>query len=246
MNAISNNDGWDLRTRMLWGEDAYAKLSKAHVLVVGVGGVGGAALQALARSGVGKLTWVDADRVEISNINRQMVAWRRTIGHPKVEVMRKMIEEINPQAEVEPIELYIDENNVETLFQNRRYDFAIDAIDTLTPKCALIRELQQREIPFISAMGAGAKDDPFSFRIAPIRKTHHCGLAKAVRTRLKEWGCSLEFDCLFSEQPPIAGAIHPCASLEGGKRSVVGTIAYMPQMAGLHLSAYTLQTLLEM
>lgn len=244
MNAISN-DAWDQRTRMLWGEERYSQIRQSHVLVVGIGGVGGAALQALARAGVGRLSWVDSDIVDITNINRQMVASLSSVGQYKASVMQELLREINPDAEMHPIQMYIDETNISTLFDGAHYDFVIDAIDTLTPKCVLIQQTLERNIPLISAMGAGAKDDPFSFRIAPIRKTHHCGLAKAVRTKLREMQCHQSFDCLFSEQPPIASAVYPIASGEGGKRSLVGTVSYMPQMAGLHLAAYVLQHLLE-
>ncbi len=234
------------RTRILLGELGCEELKQAHLLVVGVGGVGGTAVELLARSGVGAFTLVDADTVDPSNINRQAVAFCSTVGKNKVDVMEKMILDINPNAIVHKQFLFVSPDNVCELFDTTSTPFSmvIDAIDTLTPKCALIQETLKRGIPLISSMGAGAKTDPEAVHIAPIHKTHTCGLAKAVRQHLRSVGCREPFPCVFSTQLAIEAAILP-QSDKGGKKSVVGTISYMPQLFGLRIAAYVIKTLTQ-
>lgn len=225
-------------------------LINAHVLVVGVGGVGGTAVELLARAGVGTFTLVDADCVEESNLNRQAVASRSTLGQRKVDAMESLVKEINPEVYVHKVPCFVTPENVNTLFIASSlqegslppFSFVVDAIDTLAPKCALIVEALKHGIPLISSMGAGAKLDPTRVAIVPISKTHSCGLAKAVRQRLRFLGCKASFPAVFSSELAIEGAVFPVSD-GGAKKSIVGTVSYMPQLFGLYIASFVIRSL---
>ena len=190
---------WSDRTELLLGKDKTQHLRDAHVLVVGVGGVGAYAAEMLCRTGVGTLTLVDADTVQPTNINRQLPATHSTIGRPKVEVLAERFRDINPDIKVNALPIYIKEEDVEVLLLEKM-DFIVDAIDTIAPKCALITEALRRGIPIVSSMGAGAKSDITQIRFADLWDTYHCGLAKAVRTRLKKEGLRRALPVVFSTE----------------------------------------------
>ena len=233
------------RTRLLWGAESVQALRRAHLLVVGVGGVGGEATLALARAGVGAFTLVDGDAVSPSNLNRQAVAFAQTVGSPKTEVMKQLILQVNPAARVETIYRFITPEEIPALLAAHPYAFVLDAIDTLTPKCVLLAEAQRLGLPVISSMGAGAKDNPEAVRVAPLSASHSCALAKAVRKRLREMQAPITFPCVFSTQPAIPQAVHTLPEVQQGKRTVVGTVSYMPALFGLRMAAYVLQTLTQ-
>ena len=238
-------ENWTNRTELLLGTDKMLRLHKAHVLVVGVGGVGAYAAEMLCRAGVGKITLIDADIVQPTNINRQLPATHSTLGRTKVEVLAERFHDINPEIQVNALPIYIKEedvNNVLDAVGNDQYNFIVDAIDTIAPKCALIIEALRRRIPIVSSMGAGAKDDITQIRFADIWDTYHCGLAKAVRTRLKKAGIRQSLPVVFSTEQANRNAI---ITIEGeqNKKSTTGTISYMPAVFGCYLTEYIIRKL---
>lgn len=230
------------RTALLLGEESIALLRRAHVLVVGVGGVGGMALAMLARAGVGRFTIVDGDCVAESNINRQQIAWRSTLGESKCSAARKMLHEISPEIIVESYDRFITEADIPTLLARASYSFVADAIDTIGPKCALLAACHEKDIPVISSMGAGAKVDPGQIQLADLSKTHTCALAKAVRRRLASYGIKRGIPTVFSSEPALAAAILS-GSCEQGKQSTVGTVSYMPNIFGCFMAAHIIRQL---
>ena len=175
------------RTELLLGCEKAQRLGQACVLVVGLGGVGAYAAEMVARSGVGRMTIVDADNVSESNINRQLVALHSTIGHPKADILARRLLDINPELELTVLRQYVKDEQTDLLL-DRGYDYVVDAIDTLSPKVALIKGCLDRGIPVVSSMGAGAKTDPTRIEIADISKSHHCPLAHMLRKRLHKAG----------------------------------------------------------
>ena len=232
---------WQERTRLLLGEEKLARLAAAHVLVVGLGGVGAYAAEMIARAGVGRMTVADADTVSLTNINRQLVALRSTVGRPKAEVRAERLRDINPQLELRVVCRYIRDEETDLLLDAARYDYAVDAIDTLSPKLALICGCLLRDIPLVSSMGAGAKTDPTRMEIADISKTHHCPLAHMLRKRLHKAGIRSGFRAVFSPEPVREGALVACD--EPNKKSNVGTISYLPALLGIGCASVVIRDL---
>ena len=243
---------WTDRTALLLGEDKMARLANAHVLVVGVGGVGAYAAEMLCRAGVGELTIVDADMVNVTNINRQLPATHGTIGRLKTEVLGERFREISPDIRLHELPMFLKEEEVSSLLDgtlhcqsslaNCQFSFIVDAIDTIAPKCALISEALRRGIPIVSSMGAGAKSDITQIRFADLWDTYHCGLAKAVRTRLKKEGLRRSLPVVFSTEQADRNAV---ITVEGeqNKKSTAGTISYMPAVFGCYLAEYVIRKL---
>lgn len=233
---------WQSRTRLLIGDEALERLSRAHVLVVGVGGVGAYAAEMVVRAGVGAITIVDGDTVAESNINRQLVALHSTLGQPKVDILAARLTAINPNLSIAPLHQFITADNISALFEERPVDFVVDAIDTLGPKTALIKYCLRNKIKIVSSMGAGGRKDPSAIRIADISDTYHCTLAKAVRQRLRQEGITKGLKVVFSTEQPDKRAVVPVEG-EMNKRSTVGTISYLPALFGCHLAAHVLKKL---
>ncbi len=243
---------WTDRTALLLGEDKMLRIRDAHVLVVGVGGVGAYAAEMLCRAGVGELTIVDADTVNVTNINRQLPATHSTIGRLKTEILAQRLRDINPVIRLHEMPIYLKEEEVTSLLDgtlhsqlsivNCQFDFIVDAIDTIAPKCALISEALRRGIPIVSSMGAGAKSDITQIRFADLWDTYHCGLAKAVRTRLKKEGLRRPLPVVFSTEQANRNAV---ITVEGeqNKKSTAGTISYMPAVFGCYLAEYVIRKL---
>ncbi len=241
---------WTDRTSLLLGDDKMQRLADAHVLVVGVGGVGAYAAEMLCRAGVGELTIVDADTVNITNINRQLPATHSTIGRLKTEVLGERLRDINPDIRLHELPMYLKEEEVSSLLDGTLnsqsstapFSFIVDAIDTIAPKCALISEALRRGIPIVSSMGAGAKSDITQIRFADLWDTYHCGLAKAVRTRLKKEGLRRPLHVVFSTEQADRNAV---ITVEGeqNKKSTAGTISYMPAVFGCYLAEYVIRKL---
>ena len=243
---------WTDRTALLLGEDKMLRIRDAHVLVVGVGGVGAYAAEMLCRAGVGELTIVDADTVNVTNINRQLPATHSTIGRLKTEILAQRLRDINPAIRLHEMPIYLKEEEVTSLLDgtlhsqlsiaNCQFDFIVDAIDTIAPKCALIGEALRRGIPIVSSMGAGAKSDITQIRFADLWDTYHCGLAKAVRTRLKKEGLRRPLPVVFSTEQANRNAV---ITVEGekNKKSTAGTISYMPAVFGCYLAEYVIRKL---
>lgn len=220
------------RTALLIGETAIEKLSKCHVAVFGVGGVGGYVIEALARSGVGHFTLFDSDVVSISNINRQIIATTDTIGRLKVDVMKERILSINSSALVDVFPLFITEDNILDISFDK-FEYVIDAIDTVKSKIAIIVKAKQNDKPIISSMGAGNKMNPMGFVVSDINKTEVDPLAKSVRLQLRKLGIK-GVKVVYSRELPIkTGA------------SVPGSNAYVPSAAGLLIASEVITDLLK-
>lgn len=235
-------DNWLQRTQLLLGEEKMKRIREAHVLVVGVGGVGAYAAEMLCRSGVGQMTIVDADAVQPTNINRQLPALHSTIGVSKVEVLEARFKDINPEIELLIIPTYLKDENIPALLDSCKYDFIVDAIDTISPKCYLIYEALKRHIKIVSSMGAGAKSDITQVRFADLWDTYHCGLSKAVRKRLQKMGMKRKLPVVFSTEQADPKAVLLIDS-EQHKKSTCGTVSYMPAVFGCYLAEYVIKRL---
>ena len=224
------------------GEDRMNYLSGCHVLVVGLGGVGAYAAEQLCRAGIGKMTIVDADTVNESNLNRQLPALRSTIGRPKAEVVAQRLLDINPELELTVHNEFIRDERTEAILDEANYQFVVDAIDSLSPKVFLLYHALRRQIPVVSSMGAGAKTDPSQVRIVDISKTQNCALAKAVRKRLRTLGVNKGIAAVFSTEMANPDAVIEVDD-EQCKRTTTGTISYMPALFGCFLSAHVLRNI---
>lgn len=224
------------------GEDRMNYLSGCHVLVVGLGGVGAYAAEQLCRAGIGKMTIVDADTVNESNLNRQLPALRSTIGRPKAEVVAQRLLDINPELELTVHNEFIRDERTEAILDEANYQFVVDAIDSLSPKVFLLYHALRRQIPVVSSMGAGAKTDPSQVRMADISKTQNCALAKAVRKRLRTLGVNKGIAAVFSTEMANPDAVIEVDD-EQCKRTTTGTISYMPALFGCFLSAHVLRNI---
>ncbi len=222
---------WQSRSALLLGEKGVEALQKASVAIFGLGGVGSYTAEALARAGVGRLVLVDGDVVDITNLNRQLVALRSTLGRPKAEVMAERIRDINPTCRAEAQQVfYLPPDQGLGLIDG--CDFVADAIDTVSSKLALIEECREKGIPLISAMGCGNKLDPSRFRVADIGKTSVCPLCRIMRKELKKRGIG-SLPVVYSEEPPLpAGDASPGSS----RRATPGSVSFVPAAAGLLLA----------
>lgn len=224
---------WYGRTELLLGEEAIERLKNARVAVFGVGGVGGYTVEALARSGVGTLDLIDDDDVALTNLNRQIIATRSTLGQPKVEVAARRIHDINPDCEVHIHKtFYTPETCGE--FDFRDYDYVVDAIDTVSGKLSLVEQCAQVGTPIISAMGAGNKLDPTAFEVADISKTSVCPLARVMRKELKKRGIN-HLKVVYSKEEPITPMGDASEEMRPGssRRQLPGSCAFVPAVAGL-------------
>lgn len=237
------NNNWLERTELLLGSEKCGILRDANVLVVGLGGVGAYAAEMIARAGVGRMTVADADVVSKSNINRQLIALHSTIGRPKAELVAERLRDINPDIQLTVVEKYIKDEETYILLDSEKFDYVVDAIDTLSPKLALILGCLDRKIPVVSSMGAGAKTDPTKLEIADISKTHHCPLAHMLRKRLHKAGVRKGFKAVFSPEPIREGAIIECE--ERNKKSNVGTISYLPAIFGIGCASVVIRDLIK-
>ncbi len=242
------------RTELLLGKEAMNKLENSRVAVFGIGGVGGYVCEALVRSGVGSFDLIDDDKVCLTNLNRQIIATRKTVGQYKTEVMRDRILEINPKADVRIHQcFYLPENASD--FDFSEYDYVVDAVDTVTAKIELIMRAKESGTPIISSMGAGNKLDASAFRVADIYKTKVCPLAKVMRRELKKRGVK-KLKVVYSEEQPIRpiedmaiscrshcicppGAKHKCTE----RRDIPGSVAFVPSVVGLIIAGEVIKDL---
>lgn len=223
-----------LRTEMLLGKEAVERLKTKRVIVFGVGGVGGYVCEALARTGIGTIDLVDNDTVSLSNINRQIIALHSTVGENKVDVMKNRIFDINPNIEVNAINEFFSPETSEK-FDFSRYDYVVDAIDSVKGKVELAVLCEKAGTPIISSMGAGNKLDPCAFKISDIYKTSVCPLARVMRTELKKRGIK-KLKVVYSEEKPI------CAETTEGKR-VPASVAFVPSVVGLIVASEVIKDL---
>ena len=229
-----------LREEMLLGAQAMERLRRAHVIVFGIGGVGSSAAAGLARAGIGNLTLVDNDTVGITNLNRQLCALHSTLGQHKSDVMASRVLDINPDCRVTSLpELYSEETRER--FFSERYDYIVDAIDLVSCKLSLIQTAKERDIPIISAMGTGNKLDPTRFRITDISKTSGCHLARIMRRELRSRGI-LHHTVLYSEELPMTP--EAMEAPPPGRRSIPGSVSWVPSCAGLMMGGDVVQALI--
>ena len=242
------------RTELLLGKEAMEKLKNAKVAVFGIGGVGGYVCEALVRSGVGAFDLIDDDKVCLTNLNRQIIATRKTVGKYKTDVMKDRILEINPDARVEVHKCFFLPENADE-FPFDEYDYIVDAVDTVTAKISLVMKAQEMNVPIISSMGAGNKLDASQFRVADIYKTKVCPLAKVMRRELKKRGVK-KLKVVYSEEQPTRpvedmaiscrtncicppGAAHKCTD----RRDIPGSVAFVPSVAGLIIAGEVVKDL---
>lgn len=235
-------NNWQERTELLLGTDKMDHIRKAHVLVVGLGGVGAYAAEMVCRAGVGKMTIVDADIVQPSNINRQLAALHSTMGQEKARILENRYKDINPDLELTVLCDYLKDENIPALLDSARFDFIIDAIDTISPKCFLIYEAMKRRMRIVSSMGAGAKSDITQVRFSDLWDTYHCGLSKAVRKRLQKMGMKRKLPVVFSTEQADPKAVL-LTDNERNKKSTCGTVSYMPAVFGCYLAEYVIKRL---
>lgn len=235
-------DAWDSRTRRLLGDEAVERLARAKVGVVGAGGVGGYAVETLVRSGVGHIVIIDADNVAESNINRQLIALRSTVGEPKVSLFAQRCRDINPEVSVTAVKEFVTPENAANLIGTDA-DFVIDAIDTVAPKMAVIMHCLANRIPVISSMGAGGRIDPTKIGYFDISETREDGLARAVRQRLKKAGIRKPLKVVASTEAPCRRAVIELE--EQNKRSSYGTIISIPAIFGIYLANYAIVKLIN-
>lgn len=233
---------WLNRTELLVGKDQLAKLIDKNILIVGLGGVGAYAAEMLCRAGIGKLTLVDGDVVEITNLNRQLPGTHSNLGKIKAEVLADRFRDINPDIELVVIHEYIREEQMIEILQTN-YDYVVDCIDTLTPKLFLIHHSLLRGLKLVSSMGAGGKMNPELIQSSDISKSYNCKLARMLRKRLGRMGIRNGFKVVFSPEEVPEMAVR----LEEGvnKKSTVGTISYMPPAFGCHIASVVIRDLLS-
>lgn len=230
------------RTRLLFGEDAMEKLKKAHVAIFGLGGVGGYALEALARSGIGALTLVDHDTISETNLNRQILAAHSTIGMDKVTVAAQRIRDIDPTIAIDARKVFYSPES-DHLFAFSQFSYVIDAIDTVTGKLCLVQQAQRAGVPIISSMGTGNKRDPSAFRIGDIYETSVCPLARVMRKECRKRGIP-KLKVLYSLEEPITPSQAVHEELPQGRRSLPASCAYVPSVAGLLIAGAVIEDLL--
>lgn len=229
------------RTELLIGEEGMRKLRNASVMVFGIGGVGSHCVDALARSGVGRLILIDNDTVSLTNINRQSIAFHSTVGRYKTEIMKERIKDIDPTIEVETHEMFVLPDNMEELFIDKP-DYIIDAIDTVTAKLALVELALKKNIPIISSMGTGNKLHPELFEITDLSKTSVCPLCKVMRKELKARGI-YHLKVLYSKEKPIDLSGKDTGEDKGVRRQIPGSISFVPPVAGIMIAGYVLRDL---
>jgi len=235
---------WLERTELLIKEEGLKKLNNANVLVVGLGGVGSFAAEFLARAGVGKMTIVDGDTVDITNVNRQLPALHSTVGKHKVEVVAERLLDINPKLNLTKINEFLNPERMEEVLDADTFDFVLDCIDSVTPKLSLIIAAKRRRIKIVSSMGAGGKTDPSKVLVRDISKTEHCHLARQIRKRLRKVKIDKGVRCVFANDIQDEDSLKMTDGTNY-KRSFYGTISYMPAIFGLYAAAEVINYLIE-
>jgi tRNA threonylcarbamoyladenosine dehydratase len=234
---------WLSRTELLIGKEKLDKLINAHVLVVGMGGVGSFAAEFLCRSGIGEMTIIDGDVVDPSNRNRQLPALATTHGMSKAELMGDRLMQINPELKIHVIKEFVRPERVEEMLAGN-FDYVVDAIDSITPKLTFIRAAYAKGLRLVSSMGAGAKLDPTRLQVTDISKTYNCPFAQQIRKQLKDSGIRKGIKVVFSPEEPIKESL----MLTDGsnfKKSAYGTISYLPATFGATLASVVIRDLME-
>ncbi|UKB83775.1 tRNA threonylcarbamoyladenosine dehydratase [Chryseobacterium sp. MEBOG06] len=235
---------WLERTELLIKEEGLEKLIKANLLVIGLGGVGSFAAEFLARAGVGNMTIVDGDTVDITNINRQLPALHSTVGKHKVDVVAERLLDINPQIKLVKINEFLNPERMEEVLDSAKFDYVLDCIDSVTPKLCLIKAAKRKKIKLISSMGAGGKSDPSKVMVRDISKTQNCFLARQIRKRLKKENINKGFRCVFSNELQNEESLKMTDGANY-KRSFYGTVSFIPAIFGLYAAAEVINYLVK-
>jgi tRNA threonylcarbamoyladenosine dehydratase len=230
---------WLERTELLVTKENLEKLQNTNVLIVGLGGVGSFAAEFIARAGVGKMTIVDGDVVDITNVNRQLPALHSTVKKSKAELMRDRILDINPSIDLMMINQFLNPEDTVKVVNDQPYDYVLDCIDSITPKLHLIKTAKEKGCKIISSMGAGGKIDSMKIKYADISRTHACPFAFYIRKRLRKEGVDGGVMAVFSEEKPNYESIKQTDGTNY-KRSFYGTISYIPALFGLHMASYVI------
>ncbi|MEI6347871.1 MAG: tRNA threonylcarbamoyladenosine dehydratase [Bacteroidota bacterium] len=235
---------WNERTVLLIGDKGFSRLQKAHVLIAGLGGVGAYVAEMLCRAGVGQLTIVDRDVVSASNKNRQLIALDSTLGEPKSKLMAQRLNDINPEVKLNVIHDYLIDDKIEILFSSNKFDYVVDAIDTIAPKVFFLFTALKYNQRIISAMGAGGKLDPSKVKIDQIENSTQCKLAFLIRKRLHKLGVRTGFKVIYSTEVVPKDAIKMNEVIEQNKLTTVGTISYMPAIFGCFAASVVINDLI--
>ncbi len=238
------------RTEILVGQLGISQLAESHVLIAGLGGVGGACAESLCRAGIGELTLIDFDYVTKTDLNRQLIALHSTLGKSKVEILSKRLQDINPNTIINEKNIFIDQKTAEKIAQDDDLTFIADCIDSISPKTILIDACNRSGMPIISSMGAGGRLDPTKVRISRMDKTENCALAREIRKQLRQIKGSLKFPVVHSTEKQLKALPHEEVKISsfaptGRPRAVNGAISYMPNIFGLMMAGHIIQTILK-
>ena len=235
---------WMSRTQLLLGDEVVKNLMQKNVLIVGLGGVGGICAEMIVRAGIGKITIVDNDKVDLSNCNRQIPALHSTAGKPKAAILAERLMDINPLLDITVLEIFLNDELIKELLDKESFDYAVDCIDTLGPKVSFIKTCKDKKIPIVSSLGAGGKLDPSKVQIVDISKTYQCNLAKYVRKRLHEIGIREGITTVFSPEVVDQSKIIETEKAFP-KKSLIGTISYMPAIFGCMVASVVIRDLFQ-
>lgn len=234
---------WLARTELLIGKENIEKLQYSHVLIAGLGGVGGYAAEAICRAGVGEMTIVDSDVVTVTNRNRQLLATRSTERQDKIQLMADRLTDINPDLKLHALKVYLKDEKIPDIL-NQNFDYVVDAIDTLSPKIFFIKNCVERNLKLISSMGSGGRLDPSQVKVVDVSESYNCQFAQVIRKKLHGWNIRTGFKVVFSPEPVSKSAVMVTDS-EANKKSTVGTISYMPAIFGLIAASVVIRDLID-
>lgn len=238
-----NENYWLSRTELLLRKENLERLKNSHILIAGLGGVGGYAAEAICRSGVGEMTIIDSDVVSITNCNRQLLATRKTEGKAKVELMKERLMDINPDLKLHASNVYIKDTVIPEVLDHH-FDYVVDGIDTLSPKIFFIKKCLERNLALVSSMGSGGRVDPLQIQITDVSKSYGCPFAQVVRKKLHGWNIHTGFKVVFSPEP-VPKEVIILTDNTPNKKSTVGTISYMPAIFGLMASSVVIRDLIK-
>jgi len=233
------------RTQLMLGDDLVEKLMSKNVLVVGLGGVGGICAEMIVRAGIGKMTIVDNDTIDASNINRQIPALHSTVSKSKAQVLADRLLDINPLLSLTILAVFVEDSSMTALIEKEKWDFVVDCIDTLSAKVDLIKGCMDRKLPIVSSMGAGGKVDPSQIKVTDLSKTYECNLARYVRKRLQVLGIKKGLKVVFSPEKPDQTKIFESDKVFP-KKSIIGTLSYMPAIFGCTVASVVIRDLMAM
>jgi len=238
-----NTENWQERTELLIGKEKVNKLKNAHILIVGLGGVGAYAAENLCRAGIGELTIVDGDTLHPSNKNRQLIALESTMGKSKTQILSERLRDINPELKINSIQAFVKDNQMIDIL-NKPYDYVVDAIDTLSPKVYLIYHARKKGFKIVSSLGSGGRMYPTNLKIKDISKSYNCRLGFLLRKRLRKLGISKGVKVVFSEEKADESAVIVDEPGEN-KKSTIGTISYMPPIYGCFCASVVIRDMIE-